>query len=271
MKLNKQIDYLKELLNLYNHPAIALWRSVEAKTLSHVLSGVQFETPVLDLGCGDGKVAPLLFHKLEVGLDIEMDAIIKANSVTGYDSLIIGDGCALPFKDGAFGLIFSNCVIEHIPNLQAILYEISRTQQLNGYLIFTVPSQHFEGNLFFSRLLFRLRLHRVSSWYGRKRTKDLSHYHVLGVNEWQEMLQAYDLNIVRTEYYMSKRALQMWDILAFLVFVFRKLRLNRLKFPKISAPIKKISTYLFSRFFRKYYEEDCKSGGGIVVVAQKYK
>jgi hypothetical protein len=43
--------------------------------------------------------------------------------------LVAGDGCLLPFKDGAFDVVFSNSVIEHVgagPNQQRFASEIAR-------------------------------------------------------------------------------------------------------------------------------------------------
>ena len=52
-------DFLMEFLKVYPHiPPLALWRAIEAKLL---LYDHPLKQPILDLGCGDGLFARILF------------------------------------------------------------------------------------------------------------------------------------------------------------------------------------------------------------------
>ncbi len=51
-------DYLTLLLDQYWFaPPVALWRAIELRTLV----AEEFPRPILDLGCGDGLIAQVLF------------------------------------------------------------------------------------------------------------------------------------------------------------------------------------------------------------------
>ena len=75
-------------------------------------------TPVLDIGCGDGTFTRLLFGSaVEAGLDLQAGEIGRARAAGSHRHLLIGSATHLPFADGSFRSVFSNCVLEHIDGL----------------------------------------------------------------------------------------------------------------------------------------------------------
>ena len=88
--ISKERNYLTVFLKIYGHPAIALWRSIEAKCLSHVLKRMNFDGLILDLGCGEGRVSSIIFDQnIDVGLDISKFEITKAKLTKSYGSLVV--------------------------------------------------------------------------------------------------------------------------------------------------------------------------------------
>jgi SAM-dependent methyltransferase len=93
----------------------ALLRAVEAP----YYEDFTLPSPVLDIGCGDGHFAKLVFdRKIDVGIDPWHEPIQEARKYEGYESLIECDGSRIPVPDGYFSSAFSNSVLEHIPHVQ---------------------------------------------------------------------------------------------------------------------------------------------------------
>jgi SAM-dependent methyltransferase len=136
-------DYLTRLLTTYWFaPPVALWRAVELR----VAAKEQYEHPLLDLGCGDGLIAQVLFGTegyVDVGFDPWAKQLCRAAQSSAYRHLDLADGRRLPYADGAFATIFSNSVLEHIPEVQPVLHEAGRVLKPDGRFICTVPSDAF--------------------------------------------------------------------------------------------------------------------------------
>lgn len=127
---------------------LALERAVECG----ILSRRSFERPILDLGCGDGIFASILFAEpIETGVDPLRFELDIAGTKGAYDELICCFGDSIPKPDGSYATVFSNSVLEHIPDLDPVLTEVHRILQPGGMLYVTIPTHRFEhytiGNL----------------------------------------------------------------------------------------------------------------------------
>jgi ubiquinone/menaquinone biosynthesis C-methylase UbiE len=173
----------------FEHPAIVLWRAVELRQIEALVNKYALEKPILDLGCAEGKIASLFFsEKSVVGLDNCWDLIKENKKIQTYKALVMADACAMPYKNNAFGSIFSNCVIEHIPDLDKVLEESARVIKDKGAILFTVPSHNFGDFLLFSVFFNALGLSRLADWYKTKRNKLLNHFHCYDHNRWKGIL-----------------------------------------------------------------------------------
>src|SRR3954449_10499221 len=84
---------------------LAIERSLECT----ILSQQNFQEPVLDIGCGDGLFASVLFaEKIDTGIDPNAVELEHAQRLGSYRRLIQCRGDAIPVPDGAFGTVFSN-------------------------------------------------------------------------------------------------------------------------------------------------------------------
>jgi 2-polyprenyl-3-methyl-5-hydroxy-6-metoxy-1,4-benzoquinol methylase len=127
----------------YNAPLIARYRSV----LRRIPAGA---TRILDVGCGDGYLSYLIAKGNPrahiTGIDDEESGIRQANSMTartGLRNLEFRHVPAgpIPFGDAEFPLIVLADVIEHVPQVPAMLRELKRVLAGGGVLIVTTPNR----------------------------------------------------------------------------------------------------------------------------------
>lgn len=104
---------------------------------------------ILEIGCGS---APFLYSALRrghdaVGIDVDYERVrIAELKIDAFDlpetyrgTARLGDATALEFSTGRFDLITSWAVIEHIPDLEAALFESVRVLRPGGFIVFTAP------------------------------------------------------------------------------------------------------------------------------------
>jgi SAM-dependent methyltransferase len=97
---------------------------------------------ILDLGVGTGRFAyPLQKIEIDVvGVDANSTMLRKARS-KGLENLVMGDACALPFRDGTFEVIISVHLLHLIENYHLALKEISRVGTGNLISVLYTNSQ----------------------------------------------------------------------------------------------------------------------------------
>ena len=95
---------------------------------------------VLDHCCGDGMFASFAWpdRRVSAGCDVHANSIAAARSLGIYSRL---DGCdaskRLPYEDDAFDLVFNNSALEHIKDVDAALFEVSRVLADGGFFFST--------------------------------------------------------------------------------------------------------------------------------------
>ena len=254
----------KEWLNIvkakFVHPAIVLWRAVELKHIASVRASYSLEEPLLDLGCAEGNIADMLFKERKIlGLD-NCWQLLSQNRKWVYKALVLADACRMPYKNEQFGSIFSNCVIEHIPDISGLLNEAARILKKGGIFLFTVPSHNFADFLFFTRVFKRLGLAGLANWYKKDRNMRLNHFHCYDHQRWKEVLKEKGLNLLEYRYYMPEAATSFWDFSAALVLLFKIIPLSLFSESLNKSLIRRLG---------KYYDMDSCDGGGLLIIAQK--
>jgi SAM-dependent methyltransferase len=101
---------------------------------------------VLAAGCGPGHEARYIARRLPsdvVGVDFGYgwDAALTDGSTPGL-RLVEGSVLDLPFEDGGFDGIFYHHVIEHVPDAEASLAELSRVLRRDGLIYVGTPNRH---------------------------------------------------------------------------------------------------------------------------------
>ncbi|MEO8480737.1 MAG: class I SAM-dependent methyltransferase [Acidobacteriota bacterium] len=136
----------------YDYALFEYYRS--AKVIKFLdRAGVNIGGRVLDAGCGGGGMPlSLAEHAQEVvGIDPFNrfgEAGVRLARERGVHSLhfALADGMALPFADGAFDLVLSHAVIEHVADAPLYLRECRRVLAPGGrFYLSTAPYLSFAG------------------------------------------------------------------------------------------------------------------------------
>jgi SAM-dependent methyltransferase len=116
-------------------------------------AGVAVHGRALDAGCGGGGMPLSLAEEAACVIGIDpaerfQDAGIRLGRERGMRNLhfALADGMALPFEDGAFDLVLSHAVIEHVADAPLYLRECARVLGPGGHLyLSTAPYLSFAG------------------------------------------------------------------------------------------------------------------------------
>lgn len=97
------------------------------------------EPLILEFGSGEGHQLPVL---RELGRVVATDVYINPHLrlARPSDPFLVCDITRPPFRPGAFDLIFSNHVLEHIPDLERALDEVQRIAAPGCVYAFSVPT-----------------------------------------------------------------------------------------------------------------------------------
>ncbi|MGC9348759.1 MAG: methyltransferase domain-containing protein [Anaerolineae bacterium] len=272
-------DYLSLLLNQYWFaPPVALWRAIELR----VLAEESFPRPILDLGCGDGLIAEVLFAgepPIEVGFDPWFGQVQKAPTTCAYREVQQALGDSMPYPDASFQTVLSNSVLEHIPQLGPVLAEAARVLAPGGRLIATVPSDAFR------RLLGGYRDHlargdrRAAEAYADGVDRWLEHHRYPTPKAWREMLDDVGLRLTRAQYYVPRDVVALWDeanisygLRGKGINLYRWLASPRLRPLGYQRWIKRWIVRTLSQRWRQAYEMNVPpdaAGGGLLVIGEK--
>jgi ubiquinone/menaquinone biosynthesis C-methylase UbiE len=134
------------------HKFIPIWKKnliYSAKNdpiLSWLLEIGKNNDKILDQGCGIGQydfTTRKLGFKNLVGLDFSKKLIQTARhfnrKLKTKIKFVLGDIRNMPFKEKTFDIVISAGVIEHVPETEKALSEISRVVKDRGYLLIHVP------------------------------------------------------------------------------------------------------------------------------------
>jgi ubiquinone/menaquinone biosynthesis C-methylase UbiE len=270
--VHRERDFLVEFLRRYWFaPPVSLWRSIEARALAQL----DFPAPLLDFGCGDGLFTEAVFGKQPdvFGCDIAKGELPGARDSGVYTNGVqFGDGHALPYRSNTFGSVYSNSVVEHIPDPQNVLPELSRVLRPGGILVLTVPSDQFHSLLDGVR---HAPSKEVGKAYADGVDKLLAHFHYHTVDEWRVLLQTVGMKLVQATYYVSPDATATWDRMNREYGIGGKSLFNLLASPRLRGlgyqPLmaRQVFTRLLPKLRPLYEENNPNQGGGLLVVGQK--
>jgi SAM-dependent methyltransferase len=196
-------------LNLRELPYFrAMLRAVEAQFYQEFT----LDTPIVDLGCGDGHFARITFnHKIDVGIDPWSAPIHQAAQGGAYRWLTQADGGKMPFPDAYFASAISNSVLEHIGPIEAVLTELRRVLRPGAQFIFCVPNPRYLSELsiagLFSRMGFKGARDAYTRWFKRMSRVE----HAVWPETWQAWLEKAGFHLERWWHYFSPQAMRMLE------------------------------------------------------------
>lgn len=161
-------NYLKEFLKI-SPLSHALWRACEANAFAQV----DLKKPILDIGCGFGEFAGVVFNELEMGIDINKKDLLKAKASQKYNKVMLASAVEMPFKSNSYNSVVSVSVLEHISEVEKTLSEVQRILKKNGRFVFTVPTTKLYENLLIPKIANKLKINSVGTKYSEKTQKDI--------------------------------------------------------------------------------------------------
>ncbi len=234
-----------------------------------ILSQFDFRRPILDLGCGDGLFAYLLFDEpIETGIDLNPQELEHAKRFNCYKELIVCPGSAVPKPSGSYQTVFSNSVLEHVTGLDAIFREVNRLLALQGRFYLTVPTPHFEEYTVINTLLSALSLNGLAARYRRFSSTVIwkqQHYHTC--DGWLAIAQKSGFHLVDAFTYDSKATCLLNDFLypfAGMSLINKRIFNRWVLSPNLRRTIMRPLSRVIEKIFRKASRD---AQGGLVFLA----
>lgn len=202
----------KVLAAQYTQPATALWRITEAELVLERLSGAGTG---LDLGCGDGTLACVLFENAReirwTGLDTDAVDVRSARALGPYETTLIASADAIPLRDSSQDVVFSNSALEHMSGLSDVLSEAGRVLRTDGILLFTVPLESLGPNLLGSRTLRTLGLQSAAKRYQEHIYRRTAFENPSSPEEWLGAVETAGFRIEESVRYLRRREVAVWE------------------------------------------------------------
>jgi SAM-dependent methyltransferase len=247
--------------------ALAFERYLECQ----IFERLPFDAPILDIGCGDGLFAYILFsEKIDTGVDMNLGELARARELGAYVELIHAKGESIPKPDGFYQTIMSNSVLEHIPDLGPVFGEIHRLLAPDGRLYLTVPTPDFEHNTVINQLLTSLGFHALAAQYRRFCSRFIwkqCHYHTLA--GWKKLASRYGFECVQSNTYNPRSTCLINDFLypfGILGLINKKLFHRWVLFPSL----RRLLIYPFYLLVRTIFDRNASGiKDGLVFLALK--
>ena len=142
-----------------------VWRAGQQRRLEMInkAAGERIKGQILENGCGVGMYVEHLspFGGTVIGLEYDFERTAEARKNSPH--IINGTGESLPFPSGAFDLILSHEVIEHVQDDRAAICEMIRTLKPGGRVVIFCPNRgypfethgiYWRGKYYFGNKLF---------------------------------------------------------------------------------------------------------------------
>jgi SAM-dependent methyltransferase len=172
------------------------------------------DSPILDVGCGDGLFASIAFEGAEVwGIDIDAEEGRWAATSQAYAQVILADVTRAKLPDSFFATCIANCSLEHVPRIDRALANIRRSLRPGGRAYLFVPNKDWTRELLSCRALEQLGLTDLAEVLRSSIDSFFKHHHLHDREEWHEIVEASGLRIVSIEPALSTGTTVAFELL----------------------------------------------------------
>jgi SAM-dependent methyltransferase len=202
-----------------------------------------------------------------MGLDPGLADVAEARARGVYRMVVTADSGAIPFPGAWFGSVFSNCVFEHIPDIDRTVAEIARVIKPGGVFACTVVGERFSEFLTDRRVWARLGLRRLHATYLRWFNRKSIHYHFDPPEKWKARFDEAGFEVRSWRYYLSPSAAHVfhWNHYVSLPhLVARRLTGRWVPFPALSD-----NSFWIRRFLPYVEEPEPRAGSCIAFVCER--
>lgn len=224
---------------------LAIERTLEC----HILSKQKFEHPILDIGCGEGLFAYILFdEKIDVGIEPQSRELVRAKEYGMYLELIQSYGDCIPKESKSFKTAFSNSVLEHIQDITPVLKEVHRLLDDDGVFYITVPTNLFDRYTVIYWLFSFFRLNKLAEKYRVMFNNFWKHYHYFDAAGWTALFDKAGFKVVNSVEYCDKHLAMLNDFLvpfSLSSFLQKKLFNSWFKLPFLRLPFARLYHFVF--------------------------
>lgn len=241
---------------------LALERSFECVLLSRQ----EMARPILDLGCGEGLFAKMLFKEpVDLGVDPNPRELERARQCGAHRELHQSSGDAIEKPSESFNTIISNSVLEHIPILEPVLIEAFRLLRPGGNFYATVPSENFDKYSIINQVLTVLHCKGLAARYRKFFNKFWMHFHYYDPQKWTKIFQKAGFKIKKVQSYCPPSVCLLNDFMApfcFVSFCCKKM-CNRWH---LLPPIRKRFAYPYAKILKPFLViDDSLENGGLLL------
>lgn len=180
-------------------------------------SGLELKSPSLEIGTGDCITSNIFFNgkKIDIASDAAWRAFDFADAKSSktsilriFNNFIAFDVGAIPFKKSSIKDIVMVHIVDHIPDLDSALNEMSRVLQDGGNLYFSGFSDHWR------RLLGAKQQQKMPIYYDY-------HYNLFNHDEWDTILREKGFRQMNHGYFLTGKMARFYYIASLLYFAKR--------------------------------------------------
>lgn len=198
--------------------------------VNSVLTAIDTNSAVLDVGTADGRFLKYLSPKIKIGVGIDLDKrmIQKALAVNASQrnlTFVLGDCLDLPFENDSFDVSYCFALLVICGNMELAISELSRVTKKFGTIILDLPNRRSISFL---------------KWRKFYRNSDLS-FSALTLKKSFDMLNELQLEVVQVH---SQGLLKQFIYLPYL---------SRISKIFDNSYIARFDIWLSSKFFFKYF------------------
>jgi SAM-dependent methyltransferase len=110
------------------------------------MTGLSRGARVLEAGSGPGYASSLFAAHHAVGLSVaadgDIDAMREARRRDPSLPVVVADLRRLPFREGAFDLVWNSSTLEHVDRPEVALAEMQRVTRADGHVFVGVPHRY---------------------------------------------------------------------------------------------------------------------------------